>query len=406
LIKKYGPVFFATGASQALMAASTFLFWTLGPAGADLYTVGIQVGNLSFTGFVMGVLYLAVVGRPNFKHWRVAGIAAIIVSLLGGVGGLVVVAAGSSNHQAADFLAVSFFGMGGAAVAFKAVKYVREACLGNPNRLAGVALIPNAALLMGLLLVSIFKLTGECSIILPALLWMIGSFVLLLDTRLTKLDAIVIKSYASNSALSPRDGGMASHFIILSVGLLTANFMPFIYIHILANEPDGAIAFGFLLIRIISSATYLISNSFLLVKFNWVKNKVSDGNLELRGIILIITLQLICLSSNTLNFKSVAITAAILALAIGLIISSFLLRELNFTKKNRPLFAKVVLDLLVSSFAAYVLFLNPSILGLFTVYLISQIITIMISSWGLGFRTMAVVSLFSLIICGVVLSIN
>jgi hypothetical protein len=381
------------------MAASTLLFWTLGPAGADLYTVGIQVGNLSFTGFVIGVVYLVVVGRPNFKHWRLSGLASIVLSLLGSVAGLVVVEVGTSNHKQADLLAVSFFGIGGAALAYKGVSYVREACLGNPNKLAGATLIPNVALLLGLVGVAVFRPTAEWSIILPAMLWMLGSFVLLFDNK-PLVDVLF------NSCVVHENTGQSAHFVILLVGLITSSFMPFIYMHILSGEPDGTIGLGFLLIRIVSSATYLVSSSLLLVRFNWRTNRNSEGKHEAQAVFLITALEIICLSFAALNLQLVAAGAAIMALAIGLFTSSTLLRELNFARKGKALLVKVILDLLVSSVAAYALFVNPSVLGLFTVYLVSQIITIMIASWGLGFSKISAISLFCLILCCATLSLN
>jgi glucose uptake protein GlcU len=182
--------------------------------------------------------------------------------------------------------------------------------------------------------------------------------------------------------------------------------MPFIYMHILSGEPEGTIGFGFFLIRMTSSAMYLISSSFLLVRFNWITNRNSEGKHEARAVFLLTILELICLSFAALDQPLVAACAAIFALAIGLFTSSTLLRELNFVRNGKSLLVKVVLDLLVSSVAAYALFVNPSVLGLFTVYLVSQVITIMISSWGLGFRNISVISLICLILCCVTLSLN
>lgn len=393
--KKYGPVLLATGASQFVMGVSTLLFWVLGPEGADVYTVGIQVGNLSFTGFVLGVVYLVVVGRPNFKHWNIAGLAAIVLSLIASIAGLaVVIVAGNTNNKTADMLAISFFGIGGAALAFQGLKYVRLACLGNPKKLAAATLVPNLALLFGLLAVSIFRLSGNWAIILPAMLWMLGAVVLLLDRKPAEAEY-------SESEIVDENTGLSFHFAILIVGLFTSNFMPFIYMHTLSSLSDGTIAFGFLLIRITSSAIYLISSSVLLVRFNWIDNKVSKGRHEAKALAATTLLIIVCITFASLDQQSVALASAILALAIGLFISSTLLRELNFVKKNKPLLFKVAVDLIISSFAAYALFLNPSVLGLFAVYLISQVITIMISSWGLGFRKVSALSFFCLILsCG------
>jgi hypothetical protein len=392
--KKYGPVLMATGASQLVMGVSTLLFWVLGPEGADVYTVGIQVGNLSFTGFVLGVVYLVVVGRPNFKHWNIAGLASIVLSLIASLAGLAVVISGNTNNKTADMIAISFFGIGGAALAFQGLNYVRLACLGNPKKLAAATLVPNLALLIGLVAVAIFRLTADWEIILPAMLWMLGAVVLLLDRK-------PAAGEYSESETVDEYSGLSSHFAILIVGLFTSNFMPFIYMQTLSSLSDGTIAFGFLLIRITSSAIYLISSSVLLVRFNWIDNKVSKGRHEAKALAATTLLIIVCITCASLHQESVALASAILALAIGLFISSTLLRELNFVKKNKPLLFKVAVDLLISSFAAYALFLNPSVLGLFAVYLISQVITIMISSWGLGFRKISALSFFCLILsCG------
>jgi len=395
--KMYGPVLLATGASQTLMAASTLLFWTLGVDGADLYTVGIQVGNLSYTGFVLGVLYLVVLGRPNFQHWKLSGIAAITVSLLGSVSGFFVVAAGNTSHTPADLVTIMIFSIGGAALALQGVKFVRVACSGKPNKLAGATLIPNAALLLGLLAVEVFRLPGDWSITLPAFLWMLSCFVLLLDRK---------PVIGEHSTLGPLDQnkGQLSHFLILGVGLFTSNFMPFLYMHFVSGLPSGTIAFGFLLIRITSSAIYLISSSFLSVRLNWINAKLTKGKYEVQAVLGLTIMTFACLALAKINLQALALTAATLSLAVGLFVSSTLLRELSFMKKNKTLLAKVVLDLAISCCAAYVLFLNPSVLGLITVYIVSHVITIIISSWGLGFRKISIISLLPLTACFLILS--
>jgi len=390
-LNTYGAILLATGSSQVVMGVNTLLFWVLGPNGADLYTVGIQVGNLSFTGFVFGVVYLAVVGRPNFKHWKLAELAAIGLSLFALLAGVAVVMAGNTNHKTADLVAILFFGIGGAALAFQGVKYVREACQGNPKKLAAATLAPNIGLLLGLVAVLIFRLTGDWSIILPSMLWMLGTFLLLFHRK-------PLAGLRSNSEIIDESRGLSSHFAILLVGLFTSNFMPFIYVHTLAGLPAGSIAFAFLLIRITSSSMYLVSNSILLVRFSWIQNKMSQGKNEARALVLIAALLSVCIASALLHQHALSLTSAVLALAFSLFTSSTVLRELNFAKKNKPLLLKVSLDLALSSCAAYALFLNPSVLGLFAVYLISQLITIMISSWGLGLRKVSVLSFFCLIL--------
>jgi hypothetical protein len=391
-LKRYGATLLATGSSQVVMGVNTLLFWVLGPNGADLYTVGIQVGNLSFTGFVFGVVYLVVVGRPNFKHWKLAELAAIGLSLFASLAGVAVVMSGNTKHETVDLVAILFFGIGGAALAFQGIKYVREACQGNPTKLAAATMAPNFGLLLGLLAVLIFRLAGDWSVILPSMLWMLGTFLLLFDRK-------PIAAIRSHSEIIDQSKGLLSHFGILLLGLITSSFMPFIYLHTLSGLPAGSIAFAFLLIRITSSSMYLVSNSILLVRFNWIQNKISLGKSEARVLVSITALLSVCLATALLHQKAISLTSAILALAFSLFTSSMLLRELNFAKKNKPLLLKVCLDLALSCCASYALFLNPSVLGLFAVYLISQSITIMISSWSLGLRKISVLSFFCLVLC-------
>jgi hypothetical protein len=379
---KYAAVFASTFYSQVLAAANLGLVWFLGPAAADAYTIGIQVSTFSYAGFVLGVVYLVALGRPSFNNFFGFKVAAGCLAGIAAIFGILAMLRNPAKFDEADYLTLLLFGIGGAFLAIKTVSLVGRACSGEPQLLTRITILPNVMLATGFLALFGISRFSDGHSYIPALLWLLGS-VIVFQKRYQNKSAS--KNFPSEtlpvSRLDPHSH--LSQTLLLSLGVITSNVLPFVYIFALTGLEDGTMALSFLLLRVVSSGVYLMSHTFLATNLNWKDGLRLPPTFEIwgSGLVLALSLSSLVLANSADSLAGVLL--ALVALGVSLFFSTAYLREVNRLRLQVVLGSKVFLDLAISAGCALILVINPSTLGLIVVVLISQCVTIAVCGFGL-----------------------
>lgn len=392
--------------SQGLNALSLALIPVLlDPSWADSFALGLQVGTAAYGGVVLGVVYNVAIGRPGFAHWRRAAILAALFSLVLGAVTIVATVALSNRGESLTvegIIVVAIFAVGGAGLAIGGTGGVREACLGNPARLTAVNLFPALALLIGLLLAGLLSLSP----LLTATLWTVVAIAQIpwiwRGGRRAEATEIAGDGDLSDGGSSPtrrRSGASTSrHSVSLAVGVLASTVIPTLYITALTQLPAGSTAVAFVVVRIATSIVGIGVNSLLLVRYNW-----ESGSRDIKSITTALTG-----SSTVLLLVSVTVwlwmpgiaglSALIVSWIILLIAAAVSLRETNARRLTTSITVKVVIDVSLSALGCVLLFTHPSLGSYFGLLVLSQAITMLVTSSFFRFRLATALSAVGVVV--------
>ncbi|MEH0825336.1 MULTISPECIES: hypothetical protein [unclassified Micromonospora] len=298
------------------------------------------------------------------------------------------------GHNSRETIVIlALLGCGGAVTAATAVNGVRRACLGRPVLFAAIAIAPNFGLLLGTGLHLAFWRNGGPSFVnmLPALGWASAAVGLYAFARRLKVPEI---SLAPSVA---KTDSMGRHIIGLAIGVITSSILPMLYMAAVAQLEPGTVFLTSTIGKIGNSATMLFVNSVLLVRYNWV-----DTRAPLRALPVALTIAFTALvpvgiglhsaNSNEYVSRVVVIVAWLLMLAV----SAITVRELNAQRQGGALLTKAIVDLVLASSAAYLLLRNPTFIGYFGAFAVSQAVTTTIGGFALRQRLLGYAGIGSL----------
>ncbi len=382
--------------SQALNALSLALIPVLlDPSWADSFALGMQVGTAAYGGVVLGVVYNVAIGRPGFAHWRRAAVLAGVFSLV--LGAVTIFATMALSQRGGSLpvegmLVVAIFAVGGAGLAVGGTGGVREACLGNPARLTAVNLFPALALLIGLLLAGFLSLSP----MLTAGMWTIvaiGQIPWIWRGR-REAAAADLGPGAGRAGSSERssDAAVGRHSISLAVGVIASTVIPTLYITALTQLPAGSTAVAFVVVRIATSIVGIGVNSLLLVRYNW-----ESGSRDIRGVVTALTGSSAVVLAASLTVELwmpgiAALSALIAAWIILLVAAAVSLRETNARRLTTSITVKVIIDVSSSAAGCVLLFAHPSLGSYFGLLVLSQAVTMLVTSAFFRFRLASALS--------------
>ena len=393
-IHKFGPALLLTLVSQVSSAAGLFVLQFLSARSADLYSVGIQVGYVALTSGVIGVTYNVALGRPAFNSWLSHSVLSCVLSIsVGAATTLSVLKDQNPDDQLGTIALMATFALGGCALAVAGSRAVRLALNGKPKWLAGIAIVPNVAILVGLLF-GFFMPDGTTSYLSGGVLWSISCFGLAFVLSRTG------KLYEREVVDAPRVEAVSSqkrHTSFLAVGVLASALVPTLAIAAVTQLEAGSAALIFIVARIGTSVVGLGVNSILMVRYNW------DSRTYVRPAVYCILL------AAALAFILVAFVANLAAAApafsyvfIGLswvcmlVAAAVIGREVNARRMTTTVAIKVVVDVVLALGAVGILWSHPSVTGYFGVFAMSQAVTVLICSIGLKHRAVSVLAAASM----------
>ncbi|SOE00366.1 hypothetical protein [Blastococcus haudaquaticus] len=396
-LRRYGPTVLGSLASQAFSVLAIAATVSLGLDTSDAYSIGMQIGNTALTTIVLSVLYLAVIGRPSFRAWGAASAATFSVSM---ILGLIVVfavssAASSSNAEESHYGIHLIFAAGGAALALAGVHGVRLACHGRPFLLSLVTVIPNAALLLGVLTTRVLSGgDGNASLVLPAVCWALGACVAaaiywVLATRLPHVAAIPqfnesLKSkslHVSALAWSAGNIGLASVVLLASTSQL---------------DPGTTTAL-FLISRAGTSIVTTGVNAILAVRYNWVSAANVPAHRVSRTLWLLVGLLAVTIGVILVGGESgVALFPIAILWLYAIVVTPIASREANARRRGGRLIAKAALETIVGGFAVLWVYLNPTPSGFFAAWTVISLAGLAALTWRARDRSLAVMALLPL----------
>lgn len=395
-MKRLGLVMVLTLTSQVLAACTALVLPILGLSTADTYAIGTQVALTGLNGVAIGVVYNVAVGRPQFRAWRRWSTIATSVTLILTAGqiGLLSHTGFMDGHNSRETVGIlALLGCGGAVTAATAVNAVRRACLGKPALFAAIAIAPNLGLLLGTGLHLAFWRSGGPPFVsmLPAFGWASAAVGLYAFARTLKVPEISLAPSPAHT------DSMSRHIIGLAIGVITSSILPMLYMAAVAQLESGTVFLTSTIGKIGNSATMLFVNSVLLVQYNWV-----DSRAPLRVLPIALTVAFTTLvpagiglhlaDSNEYISRVIVIVGWLLMLAV----SAITVRELNAQRKGGALLAKATVDLVLASSAAYLLLRNPTFIGYFGAFAVSQAVTTTIGGFALRQRLLGYAGIGSL----------
>jgi hypothetical protein len=380
--RRLGTVLLATLASQGLSAAALATSPLLGLDVSDTYALGVQLGNASLAGIVIGIVYLLAIGRPWFTAWKRWTIVSAGFSLLLP---LVVIAVNVRTRDLSNsqfdllVLVLAGFGIGGAALSAAGVVAVRQACLGKPFALAALTVTPNLALLVGIVVVG--TLTDDRAFLAtPVALWALACFavlgvVLWADGRMRQ------PSVTEPAGHERRNEGV--HTAALAGGVVTSSVLPPLYITAVSELRDGAATVLFLVTKAGSSLVGLTVNSALLVRYNWTTERgvsgMSSANLNIAATFSAGA----GLLAHTADVRVVSYVFVVVWWGLTLVSAPLVMREVNARRLAGHVLAKTMVDVAASLCVMLVLFAQPSFTGYLAAFASSQGITTGVSGIAL-----------------------
>jgi hypothetical protein len=404
LLRRYGPIAFATLASQGISVLNLGLLAFLGLGVADVYAVAIQAGSGSYAGLVIGVVYLLAVGRPNFAYWTHFALASAAFSLLIGL----IAFAVSANLGGDDTVSIwqrgivfAAFGVGGSFLAAAGVRAVRAACYGRPLYMATVVVAPNLAMIAATSAVLLLARDSDHAIVMPALFWALGSAAQYgyLYTRKLERPADIVDKIEPESALNG-----TVHAIALLLGVITSAILPTFYLAATTQLASGATTLLFLIARVGNALISIGVNSILMVRYNWRNQTHSGGRVSSFLFAVCVVMGTAAFVMHYFAGLNLAATVVYqLAWFAALAAAPLVMREVNARRLSYYVLAKTAVDLTISSVVAYLLTQTPSATGFFAAYAISQCTTGFVCALALKDRLLAATSLAAFAVSCVVL---
>lgn len=390
-LRRFGTVAGLLALSQAVNALSLALMpLLLDPAWADSFALGLQVGTAAYGGVVLGVVYNIAIGRPDFRRWKRAAVLAGIFSIALGaitIGGTVALGRGGDSIPLEGILVISVFAVGGAGLAVGGTGGVREACLNNPARLTMVNVAPAFALLFGLLATTWLHLSP----VLAAALWAVAAVGQIpwiwrrrAGAEVEPVEGALPEPKSSGTRTS--SGSAGGHAVSLAVGVIASTIIPTLYVTALTQLPAGSTALAFVIVRIATSIVGIGVNSLLLVRYNWKSN-----SRDIRGLVTILTAAAAATTALSVAFaftwpRTVALGVLVLGWVILLVCAAVSLRETNARRLSGSIAAKVAIDVSLSVLGCVFLFMFPSLDAYFGLLVLSQAITMLVTSAFFRFR--------------------
>lgn len=379
------PVFALTLLSQGTSAAGLFALQFRKDVSPDYYAVGIPVGYASLAAIVLGVLYNFAIGRPGYDHWARWKLTSAAFSIA-----VAAVTAFPLAHQFRSDgiklpVLLALFAIGGALLGSAGVDSVQRACLGKPNLLAGISLLPNVTFLLALAVPA----NPDIAWLIPAFAWSVGALLQALASTFLVRTNLPETAPPQNRPHIHSEASSRLQFIGLSAGAATSAIFPGLFSSAIVSLASGTAAALFLASRIVTSAVSLGLNSILLTRINWHREAPNFTRPATTTVCLGTAALLIALAiPGEAGRSSLAATGLVLLLVAQTLIS----REVNFHAKGVVILCKSLVDLGGSAVAVVLLTQNPSGAGYFSAYCLSQAITTLICGVGLGARVLAVVS--------------
>lgn len=389
-IEKYAPTIVLTLASQLIAVAAIALMAFYDVDLSDMYSIGVQIGTLSYSGFVLGVIYLIVVGRPQFSGWRTTLIAASFVSLIAGALTFVFFhhfgTYTTNNYFIPTFFTISLFSVGGAFLASSGVYAVRESCRGNPKYMVTITIFPNLMMAFCVFICILFSFPLTVyTFTLPAFCWTAGSALQFLYFR--KLFAADHKSTEDPPLISTDDhqrDDILVHFTGLIIGVVVSGLYPILYLSTVSTIGSGTATLLFFAARIGNAGVGLLVNSILMVKYKWgSKPSTSFRFVEILSFVSVCCALVSVLARELYHNDTVSIIVYMITWTCVIFSSPFLLREINFLKKSWVILFKALFDLSISTFALLYLTFYPSIAGYFVAFVGSHCVTLCVCSFAL-----------------------
>jgi len=376
VVLRFGPTSALLLISQAISAVSLSLLPLLGLKVSDVYAIGVQTGTGPYNGLVLGVVYLLVIGRPNFSRWSVVNASVSLFSL--GLTGFSLYSAlyharphGLPPSQIIPIIVL--FGIGGLALGLASVSGVRQACLGRPWLLAGVTMLPNLAMSVTTCVsfACFRKYTGVA--VAPAASW---CFAAVLTTVLFATRPLPPVSSLTPKIVEETRRNKILHVTGLVVGLASSTVLPIGFVTAAGKLNAGSATILFLANRIGSAIVGVFVNAVLMVKINWDE----PTRLSTRySYIFPIFSAAFVLASVGLHYGAASplVTYVIVALSWLCLTCStpVILREANVRKLGSVLVTKSIVDVCATSLALFLFQKHPSATGYFGASMISQQIT-------------------------------
>ncbi|WP_125568014.1 hypothetical protein [Nocardioides baekrokdamisoli] len=386
----------ATLASQGAAAAALAATPLLGLSTSDAYAIGLQIGNASLAGVVIGVVYLLAVGRPWFDQWRRWAVIAAGFSI---ALPLVVIGANAVSRHTSDSLFVRgevalIFGLGGAALAIAGVGAVRMACQGSPMWLASLTIAPNVSMLIATLIA--WRVDRSGLSLAPAIAWAATCGALAtFGSRSGARDA--------SDGVAPDADSQGLQATALAAGVITSSVFPSLYITAISGIRAGAATALFLVTKVGSSFVGITVNSVLLVRYNWASERRVTGRSSLILTSAAAVAAGIALLLHTSGFRGASYGVAIVWWLCPLVAAPLILREVNARRMARTVMAKAAADMIVSAGTVAVLFAHPSFTGYLAAFAISQAVTMTVGGVGLRNRPLVAASLVLLVVSEILL---
>lgn len=397
LVVRFGPTSAVLLLSQAISAFSLFLLPMLGLNVSDVYSVGVQTGVGPYNGLVLGVIYLLVLGRPNFSRWQLVN-----ASVVGFAALLTAYSAFSALHRVEKHALdptligtiVVTFGCGGAALGLASVSGVRQACLGRPWLLAGVTMVPNIA--MGLAAVLTRFLTPHAALapVFPAVAW--ASMAVLVAIVFALLPLPALRQDSTRPAVET-NRNKALHIFGLLVGMMTSTVLPIGFVTAAGKLNPGAATVLFLTNRIGAAIVGVLVNAVLMVSINWEETDRSAMRHSVRFPALSLGL---AIGSTLLHMAGGAIMATYAGIGLAWLSltcsTPIILREVNVRRMGSVIMLKSVVDLAISFVALLYFQKQPSFTGYFGALMISQCVTSLVCGTALRQKALIFVSCVNL----------
>lgn len=405
--------------SQVLSAVSVFTLPILGANVADVYAVATQVGMFGFSGVAVGIVYNVAVGRVGFRHWdRWGRLAAASVPLAALVVAALLLRSGTPQRVGVVLWALVYclVILGGSLIAAAGVLGVRLALLQEPLYFAGITVLPNLGVALGVSIGLILRNVNALAFAvtttaLPALLWFIGSmvsfYVVRQRFRLRRDTPARVIAHPGQSKSS-----MTSHIAVLSAGIVGSSLIPSAALGAVGFIGSGASYALSLVLKIGNTFVSVFVNSMLLVRYNWVSAKQFDSRAPTAigwvGAGLALFGSILLAESMNLEVLSFGLVVGCCLAAVGWITvlssGSMFIRELNARGAVPMLALRVVIELAVSLLALVALVQTPSIGKFLAVMLASPCATLVasgiclrrwsVSSSGLCVLVSALVGMF------------
>lgn len=354
---------------------------------SDFYSVVQQIGTAAHNGFVLSVVYGLIIGRPNFSRWRFLYIFACCISPVFGFVFYMQgehVTDGMLHESNVQNIILVLYSIGGAVLAFNGINSVRLACLGRAEYLAGVLFAPN--FLMVISSGALFFLhESKFFVVFPALAWVIGNLAVVGVINRALFVARAIEKNHNNMSIfvQESDSKKVLHGIGLAVGSIVGTVFPIYFLSAVKEVVSGGATALYFLNRIGGVLIGNLVNSKLLVKYSW-ENKIS-GIHPAVGISFILACAASYISAALffLEIEKVAQIFYALAWLLSLIGTPFLISECNSRRENIYILIKSCLDLFLAFMSLWILRANPSLVGYFCVFVVSQAITGVVCGFAL-----------------------